>query len=73
MVSNNTLPTDQLYTLLAEVVNKVPVDQSTLPDTPLVRSTRSRMEQEVADMVARGLTPDVPSEWHDPVSPQAKK
>ena len=73
MVPTDVMPTDQLYHLLSEVVNKVPVEKSTLPDTALVRSTRAKLEKEVAGMLARGVTPDVPHEWHDPVSPQAKK
>ena len=57
------LPTDELYSLLAEVVAKVPVERSTLPDTPLVRETRAMLEEQVADLLARGLTPEVPHEW----------
>lgn len=57
------LDTEDLYRLTAEVVNGIDPEHSTLPDTPLVRETREKLKVECADIMARGLTVDIPHEW----------
>ena len=63
MTEKTRLDSDEMFSLLAEVVNKVPASKSALPDTELVRSTRAQLEKEVAEITAKGQTVDVPHEW----------
>jgi hypothetical protein len=54
---------DDLLSLLAEVVQGIGPEKSTLPDTPEVRAKRARLAKQVAAIKAKGLVPDVGMEW----------
>jgi len=51
---------DEMNRLLFEVVTHVPLAESLLPDTELVRQTRFTLEREVAELEARGQTIEIP-------------
>jgi hypothetical protein len=55
------LDTDDLTRLLVEVCLGVPVERSTLPDTQLVRATRARLVDQVAEIRANGGDIDIPA------------
>jgi len=57
------LSTDDLFKLLAEVISGLPVEESTLSDTPAVRAKRTQLRRDSTEMVAKGVAPDVPHEW----------
>ena len=61
MVEQEHLDTDDLFHLLAEVISSGDdATGSTLPDTPLVAAWRTKLAADVAEMKAKGITPDVP-------------
>ena len=62
-MANDRLDTDDLFHLLSEVVQGIGAEHSTLPDTPVVRETRAKLKEEVAEIEARGHTVDVPHDW----------
>ena len=51
---------EDLNHLLVEVIMGIGPEGSTLPDTELVRAKRAILKKEVAEIKARGHTPDVP-------------
>jgi hypothetical protein len=54
--------TDEAAHLLAEVTLGIGAARSTLPDTAEIRSLRSRLQREVAEIKAKGGTVAVPPE-----------
>jgi hypothetical protein len=59
------MDTDDLYSLYAQVIGEV--TQGTKPDTskdtPAMAAWRAHLKKEVAAIIAKGGTPDVPHEW----------
>jgi hypothetical protein len=59
-VAENELDMEDLNHLYIEVIMGIGPEGSTLPDTELVREKRETLKREVAEIIARGHTPDVP-------------
>ena len=62
-MANDSWDTDDPFHLLSEVVQGIGAERSTLHDTPVMRETRAKLKEEVAEIETRGHTVDVPHEW----------
>ncbi len=49
--------------LTVEVALDIPLERSALPNTSEVRKARGELVTAIADIRARKLTPDIPTEW----------